>query len=66
MYLNMKKIYFFGVLMVIGFSIFFYGIINLIIEDHSGETISDEEVIIRARQLGMIKFEEKSNEQLNE
>ncbi len=66
MYLNMKKIYFLGVLMVIGFSIFFYGIINLVIQDHSSETISDEEVIMRARQLGMIKFEEKTNEQMNE
>lgn len=62
----MKKIYFLGVMMVFGFSLFFYGVINLVIQDHSKETISDEEVIVRARQLGMIKFEGNNEEKINE
>ncbi|MBN2793857.1 MAG: hypothetical protein JXR88_00525 [Clostridia bacterium] len=66
MYINMKKIYFLGVMMVIGFSLFFYGVINLVIQDHSKERISDEEIIIRARQLGMIKFEENQDKNINE
>lgn len=59
MYINMKKIFRYGVLLMIGLSMMFYGMIELVIKDHSKETPSDAEVIRRARELGMVGIDEK-------
>ncbi|MCH4890525.1 hypothetical protein EZV73_23290 [Acidaminobacter sp. JC074] len=58
MYINMKRIYRYGVLLVIGLSLFFYGLIQMTIEDHSMKEPSDAEIIERARELGMISINE--------
>jgi len=58
MYINMKRIYRYGLLMVVGMSLIFYGMIQMVIEDHSMDQITDEEVIERARGLGMKGLEE--------
>jgi len=44
--------------MVVGMSLIFYGMIQMVIEDHSMDQITDEEVIERARGLGMKGLEE--------
>ncbi len=59
MYINTKRLYRYFVLLIIGFSLLFYGIINLVIKDHSMETMSDEEIIERAKDLGMIGIDDK-------
>ncbi len=59
MYINTKKLFRYFVLLIIGFSILFYGLINLVIEDHSMKTLSDEEIIERAKDLGMMGIEDK-------
>lgn len=44
--------------MVIGLSLFFYGIIEAVIEDHSMIQPTDAEIIERAKGLGMIGINE--------
>lgn len=68
MYINMKKIMRYTVLFVIGMSLFFYGMMAWIIEDHSMDEPSDAEIIERARELGMIGVDEYllENSQENE
>lgn len=66
MYINMKKIYRYGVLMVIGLSFIFYGIINAVIVDHSYDEPTDAEIIERAKGLGMIGIEEQMLKDLQE
>ena len=58
MYINMKKIYRYTTLLIIGLSIFFYGVIDAVIVDHSMKEPSDTEIIERARELGMIGINE--------
>lgn len=58
MYLNMKKIYRYFALLIIGLSMVFYGIIQLVIVDHSMDQPTDAEIIERARSLGMINLNE--------
>ncbi len=58
MYINMKRIYRYAMLLVIGLSIFFYGVIEAVIVDHSMKEPSDAEIIERARELGMIGINE--------
>lgn len=59
MYINMKKVYRFGVLLVIGLSMIFYGIIQMVEKDNSAVELSDQEIILRARELGMLGLEDK-------
>lgn len=59
MYINMKRIYRYGVLLVLGLSMVFYGTIHLVIKDHSAEEPTDQEIIQRARELGMMGLDEK-------
>ncbi len=66
MYINIKKIYRYFALLVIGLSLVFYGVIDMVIEDHSMDQISDEEVIERARELGMVGINELYLEKLEE
>jgi len=58
MYINVKKIYRYFALLVIGMSLIFYGIIDMVIEDHSMDIMSDAEIIERARELGMVGINE--------
>jgi len=58
MYINVKKIYRYFALLVIGMSLIFYGIIDMVIEDHSMDVMSDAEIIERARELGMVGINE--------
>jgi len=66
MYINVKKIYRYFALLVIGLSFFFYGVINIVIEDHSMDQPSDAEIIQRARELGMVGINEIYLEKLEE
>jgi len=66
MYINVKKIYRYFALLVIGLSLVFYGVIDFVIEDHSMDQISDAEVIERARELGMVGINEVLLEKLDE
>lgn len=66
MYINMKKIYRYGILMVIGLSLFFYGIIEGVIKDHSMKEPTDAQVIERARELGMVDLREQLLEDFEE
>lgn len=59
MYINMKKIYRYGVLLIIGMSFIFYGIIQGLIKDHAYVEPTDQEIIQRARALGMVGLEER-------
>ena len=59
MYINMKRIYRYGVLLVLGLSMVFYGTIQLVIKDHSAEEPTDQEIIQKARELGMMGLKEK-------
>lgn len=59
MYINMKKVYRYGILLVIGLSLIFYGTIKFVIKDHSQVEPSDQEIIQRARGLGMLGLEDK-------
>jgi hypothetical protein len=58
MYINIKKIYRYFILLAIGLSMFFYGVIQLTIEDKSAVEPTDEEIIERAKELGMISINE--------
>ena len=58
MYINMKKIYRYFAMLVIGLSLVFYGVIEAVIEDHSMKQPTDAEIIERARELGMIGIDE--------
>lgn len=58
MYINVKKIYRYFALLIIGLSLVFYGIIDMVIEDHSMDVMSDAEIIERARELGMVGINE--------
>lgn len=58
MYINMKKIYRYFILLAIGLSMFFYGVIQLTVEDKSVVELTDDEIIERARELGMISISE--------
>ncbi len=58
MYINMKKIYRYFAFLVIGLSMLFYGIIQVVIEDKSMQQPTDAEIIERARELGMIGINE--------
>lgn len=58
MYINMKKIYRYFAMLVVGLSLVFYGVIEAVIEDHSMKQPSDAEIIERARGLGMIGVDE--------
>jgi len=58
MYINIKKIYRYFILLAIGLSMFFYGVIQLTIEDKSVVEPTDEEIIERAKELGMISINE--------
>ena len=66
MYINIKKIYRYFALLVIGLSMVFYGVIDMVLEDHSMDQISDQEVIERARELGMVGINELYLEKLEE
>lgn len=66
MYINMKKIIRYALLFVVGMSLFFYGMISWIIEDHSAEEPTDAEIIERARALGMVGLDEVILENLEE
>lgn len=66
MYINVKKIYRYFTLLVIGLSLVFYGVINFVIDDHSMDQISDAEVIQRARELGMVGINEVLIEKLED
>lgn len=53
-------------MLVIGLSCFFYGIINVVIEDHSMDQPTNAEIIQRARELGMVGINEVYLEKLEE
>lgn len=58
MYINMKKIYRYFAMLIVGLSLIFYGVIEAVVEDHSMEQPTDAEIIERARELGMIGVDE--------
>lgn len=64
MNINFKAIIKYFTMLLIGFSLLFYGIIGIVIKDHSAETLSDSEVIERARELGMVGINERILEEL--
>lgn len=66
MYINMKKIYRYSVLMMIGLSLIFYGIIQGTIQDRAQVPPTDQEVIERAEELGMIFMSDYYLEKLKE
>jgi hypothetical protein len=55
----MKKIYLYGVVMIIGLSFIFYGLIQLLVEESAYVEPTDQEIIQRARELGMVGLEER-------
>jgi len=54
----MKKIYRYCILLTLGLSAIFYGVIHAVIEDKSTVEPSDAEIIRRARELGMVGLDE--------
>lgn len=54
----MRKIFRYSVIFIIGMTLFFYGLIDLVIEDHSMKEPTDSEIIERARELGMVGIDE--------
>ena len=66
MYINMKKILRYSVLMVIGMSLLFYGIIEWVVQDGVAVELTDAEIVERARELGMVGIEEEILRKLEE
>lgn len=58
MNINMKKMMRYFTMLLIGFSLLFYGVIELVITDHSMDQPTDAEIIERARELGMVGLNE--------
>lgn len=52
--------------MVVGLSLFFYGVIEWVIVDHSMNEPTDAEIIKRAEELGMLGIEEQILKELEE
>jgi len=50
----------------LGIGLIFNGILELVIEDHSQKTLTDAEVIERAKELGMVDMKEKITNQIEE
>lgn len=59
MNINIKKMIRYFMMLLIGFSLVFYGIIEFVIEDHSQKELSDFEIIEKARELGMVGINEQ-------
>lgn len=59
MQVNMKKIMRYGVFMVIGMSLTVYGLIDITVSKYAPPPMSDEEVIERAKDLGMVDIKEQ-------
>ncbi len=58
MSLNLKRMSKYLIMLLIGLSLIFYGMIKIVIEDHSMKEVSDEEVIRRAKELGFVEIKE--------
>lgn len=59
MQVDMKKIIRYGILMVIGMSLTVYGLIDITVSRYAPPPMSDEEVIERAKDLGMVDIKEQ-------
>ena len=59
MQLDMKKLIRYGIMLMIGMSLTVYGIIDITISRYAPQPISDQEVIDRAKDLGMISIKDK-------
>lgn len=64
MKINVKKIIKYFVMLLFGFSLIFYGVINMVIKDKSAVEITDDEIIRRAKELGLVGIEEYYLEKL--
>lgn len=52
--------------LIMGVSMIFYGILDMVIEDHSQKTLSDSEIRTKARELGMVEVKEAFTKALEE
>ena len=59
MRVDMKKIMRYGILMVIGMSLTVYGLIDITVSKYAPPPMSDEEVVERAKDLGMVDIKEQ-------
>lgn len=64
MKIKVKKIMKYFVMLLVGFSLVFYGVINMVIKDKSAVEITDDEIIRRAKELGLVGIEEYYLEKL--
>lgn len=66
MNINMKNVTKYFVMLLIGFSLLFYGIIGMVIKDKSMTQITDNEIIEKAKELGMVSINEVFLRELEE
>lgn len=59
MQLDMKKLIRYGIMLMIGMSLMVYGIIDITISRYAPEPMSDQEIIERAKDLGMVDIKEE-------
>lgn len=66
MNINIKNVTKYFVMLLIGFSLLFYGIIGMVIKDKSMTQITDNEIIEKAKELGMVSINEVFLRELEE
>jgi hypothetical protein len=55
----MKRIFRYGILMIIGMSLCFYGLVTFMVREPEVIELTDQEIVERAKELGMVPITEK-------
>jgi len=63
--INVKKLYVWFVMLIIGLSLMFYGIIQFSVDQKKwASELTDQEIIARAKALGMVEIKDKLEEEV--
>jgi len=65
MQVNIRKLISYSIMLVLGLSLTLYGVIDLTISRYAPDPMSDEEIIERAVDLGMVNIKDKWIEEIN-
>jgi len=59
MQLDMKKLIRYAIMLTLGMSLMVYGVIDVTLSRYAPKPISDQEIIDRAKDLGMVSIKDK-------
>lgn len=53
-----KKMYVYVIFLIIGLSLIFYGILEMVVQDHAQTELTENQIIEKAKDLGMVEVKD--------